>query len=89
LTKFIQNPQPFIDGSVKVVDIGTEKIVKPVATEIAAGVGKSTNWTVVILALVSAGLILMLFVSWRWRRRHQVAAAAQPHQPAIAARDHL
>lgn len=33
LAKFIQNPQPFIDGTVKVVDVGSEKIVKPLANE--------------------------------------------------------
>jgi len=69
LAKFIQNPQPFIDGTVKVVDVGGEKLIKPVTTELASGIAKNTDWTVVILTLIGVAFMLTLFLVWRWRHR--------------------
>ena len=53
------------------MDVGGDKLVKPMATQLAADIGKSTNWTVVILAVTGAVFVWAMYRTWRWRRRHR------------------
>ena len=50
---FLANPQPFIDGTVQLTDTVADKVVQPVASEVA----KNANWSIVLplLALMCAG----------------------------------
>jgi hypothetical protein len=66
VTAFVANPQPFIDGTVKVAETGAEHVAAPVANKIASGIASGTNWTVVFGAAIAAitGVVLL-----RSRRR--------------------
>ena len=79
LAKFIQNPQPFIDGTVKVADVATDKLAKPVATRLAASIATSTNWTSVIIAVIAAVSALTLSRSL-WGRLWGPAAGSVLHR---------
>jgi hypothetical protein len=61
LTAFLSDPQPFIDGTRDIAQSVGTSLVQPIAEEI----GRGTNWTLVILALIT---IATLFVGWRYRR---------------------
>ena len=63
---FVHDPQPFIDGTVKLADAAGEHVVKPVLGQVAGGVASRTNWTVVVCA--SIGVVACL-AAWRGRRR--------------------
>jgi hypothetical protein len=63
---FVHNPQPFIDGTVKVADIAGEKVLKPVLGTVAGGVASRTNWTIVICSLIG---VTASYAAWRGRRR--------------------
>ena len=68
LTAFLANPDPFIDGTTKLAEIGGEAIVKPTVAALAKGIGQRTNWTLVLpilLAIVSA------FVAFRMLLRRR------------------
>jgi len=54
VTAFVANPEPFIKGLVEIVDIGGEKVVKPVAD----GIARSLNWNLLL------GIPLALIVGW-------------------------
>jgi hypothetical protein len=66
---FVHNPQPFIDGTVKVADIAGEKVVKPVLGTVAGGVASRTNWTIVLVSLIG---VSAAYAAWRGRRRMTV-----------------
>ena len=51
LTAFLANPEPFLNGTVKVASAASESVARP----LAEGVAKGTNWTVVILVLLAFG----------------------------------
>ena len=63
---FVHNPQPFIDGTVKVADIAGDKVVKPVLGTVAGGVATRTNWTIVLCSLIG---VTATYAAWRVRRR--------------------
>jgi hypothetical protein len=57
-TSFIADPEPFIDGTVEVVKVGGETLVRPVAEE----AGRAINWSLFgVTAVVSLGA----FVAFR------------------------
>jgi hypothetical protein len=74
VTAFITNPEPFINGAVKVVDTGGEKIIRPVA-ETAA---KSINWN--LFAGVGVACLVLLVAVRIVLRRMKVAAAHAAHR---------
>jgi len=59
---FVHNPQPFIDGTVKVADSAGDKVLKPVLGQVAS----RTNWTAVTCTLIGA---TACYAAWRGRRR--------------------
>ncbi len=52
LAAFLADPQPFIDGTVQLTSAVAEKVVQPVASEVA----KNANWTIVLPLLAVVGL---------------------------------
>ncbi len=70
VAKFIQNPQPFIDGTVKVVDVGTEKLVRPFAGAVVRGVMQNVHWTTILIASIAFLVVsLGVFKFMRTRKR--------------------
>jgi hypothetical protein len=55
LAAFVANPEPFLNGTKEIAKIGGETVAKP----LAEGVARGTNWTVVILAVLAAGGVLL------------------------------
>ncbi len=57
LAAFLADPQPFIDGTVQLTSAVAEKVVQPVAQEVA----KNANWTIVLplLAIVAVGYLFL------------------------------
>ncbi len=65
LTAFLANPEPFIDGTADITKYVTEGAVRPIAEE----VGRRTNWTLVIVAVIGAFALLLCTKAWIRRRR--------------------
>jgi hypothetical protein len=68
LTAFVTNPEPFLNGAVKLTGTVTEQAANAVAKPLAEGVAKGTNWTVVILValLLGGGLLAFRLGLFRW-----------------------
>jgi len=64
---FLADPQAFLDGTRDIAEIAVRPI-DSAAREFTKGVAEGANWTVVILALVSIGILLILAVSQIYRR---------------------
>jgi hypothetical protein len=62
LTAFLNDPQPFIDGTRDLAEITGETLVKPLAQSIGGGIAGGTQWTIVIGLSV---ILLSLLVAWR------------------------
>jgi len=62
---FVNDPEPFINGAVEVVDIGGEKVIRPVA-EAAA---RSLNWNLIIAVPVTL-LVLLIILRVLVNMRH-------------------
>jgi hypothetical protein len=62
LTAFLNDPQPFIDGTRDLAEVTGNTLVKPLAQTVGAGVAHQTNWTAVLGISVAA---LGAVVAWR------------------------
>jgi len=62
LTAFLSDPEPFINGTRDLAQTVGTSLVQPIAQE----VGKRTNWTIVILALI--GVVSGFFGLRHWLR---------------------
>lgn len=61
LAAFLANPEAFINGATKLTEVAGNTVAKP----LAEGVGAGTNWTVVILAALAAGgVVLAVKLGW-------------------------
>lgn len=70
LAKFLQDPQPFIDGTIQIARVGGEAVVRPVSTEVARGISARTNWTLVISLLIVTLAVFYAARSWMKYRQH-------------------
>ena len=60
LTAFLNDPEPFINGTVDLAQVAGDSIIKPAVTGLAGGMGQRTNWTVVIPAVLGGATLLFL-----------------------------
>jgi hypothetical protein len=77
LTAFLADPQPFLDGTVELTKTVTESVAKPLAAEI----GRSADWTLVLPAMAAVAALLLGVKAWLRHRlkmasRTQVASAS-------------
>ncbi|HVX13820.1 MAG TPA: hypothetical protein VHC22_21740 [Pirellulales bacterium] len=70
LTAFLADPQPFLDGTVELTKTATESIAKPLAAEI----GRSADWTLVLPALAAVAALLIGLKAWL---RHRLTMASR------------
>ena len=62
LTAFLNDPQPFIDGTRDLAEVAGESLVKPLVQTVGSGVAGRTDWTTVVgLSVVVLGVV----VAWR------------------------
>ena len=60
---FVSNPEPFLNGAVEVVQVGSEYVLRPVAEEVA----KSLNWNLwVTIAATVLVVLLVIKFGWGW-----------------------
>ena len=81
LAAFLADPKPFIDGTVKIAEGVTDQVVAPLAQapaeavkEVGNGIGKGTNWTLVIglcIGVTAAWLTLRTWLLLRNNRRRR------------------
>ena len=74
---FVADPEPFLNGAVEVVRIGSEHIVRPVVEKAA----ESINWNLwVPVALVACLALLGLRFGWRWLLPKRQRVAERPSE---------
>ncbi len=90
LAAFLADPGPFITGARDITQIVAENAVKPVAEvpaviakESAGGVARRTNWTLIFLASIAVGTLLVVARWWRFRPLRQAVEPA-PRRGNIA-----
>lgn len=71
LAAFLNDPQPFIDGTVEVAEVAGQTLIRPVATEMSRGIAGRMNWTLLGVATLGAG---GLWISLRMLRRKRPSA---------------
>lgn len=64
LAAFVANPEPFLDGSRKLVENGVDSIATNIGKPIAEQLGNAKDWTWRILAITA-----MLLLFWAWKTR--------------------
>ena len=75
LTAFLANPQPFIDGTLDLTKAVSEKVIQPVATQVA----KNADWTFVLPVFVAAGAAIIALKIWLRHRLTALAARGATH----------
>lgn len=60
LAALIADPEPFINGSKSLAEVAANAAVAPIAT----GVGRGTNWTIVILGVAAMAFVWFGFKRW-------------------------
>jgi hypothetical protein len=63
LATFLANPEPYLNGTVKLATVATEKSADAVAKPIAEGVGRRVNWTLIFLLALAYPAV---FILWRF-----------------------
>jgi len=62
-TAFVTDPEPFLNGSVEIVKVGGEAIVRPAAKQVA----ESINWNLFLVLAIAGLVVLVTFrFGWRW-----------------------
>jgi hypothetical protein len=56
LTAFVANPEPFLDGTVKLAGTAADSMARPVFE----GIGKNTDWTVILLVVLGIGGLILV-----------------------------
>lgn len=65
---FLADPQPFIDGTRDIVEIGARPF-DSAAKEVGKGIAKGTNWTLVIISVALLLFLLVTMLLWKpWKR---------------------
>jgi hypothetical protein len=72
LAAFLADPQPFLDGTVKISSQIAEHAVRPL-TDVPAEIARRTNWTVIIL---TAGVLLAAWLILKGRLRRKSVPAS-------------
>lgn len=60
LAAFLNDPEPFIEGTKELASVVTTNAIAPVAEEVA----KKTNWTLTIVGLAFVGALYLAFRKW-------------------------
>lgn len=61
LAAFLANPEPFLDGTLQLAESGFDSLTTNVAKPIAEKIGNNTQWTLVLLAALLCGSLLIYF----------------------------
>ena len=63
LVAFLSNPEPFINGTAKLAQVSGENVARPLAD----GMGKGTNWTLILLVILGLGTIGGLYLVMKFK----------------------
>jgi len=76
---FVADPEPFLNGAVEVVQVGSEHIVRPVAEKVA----ESINWNLwVAVAFVACFMLIGIRFGWRWLLPKRQPVVERPSEGA-------